>query len=42
MTRTESVVREPDEVLAPVVFAYLGGVAAWLAAVLAWVFSATA
>ncbi len=36
--RTESVVREPDERLAPMVFAYLAGVIAWLFAVIAWVF----
>ena len=36
--RTESVVREPDEAAAPLVFADLGGVIAWLFAVIAWVF----
>ena len=33
-----SVLRESDEVVAPVVVAYTAGVVAWLAAVLAWVF----
>jgi hypothetical protein len=37
-TRTRSVVREPDELLAPVVFLYLFAVVGWLAAVLVWVF----
>jgi hypothetical protein len=32
------VVKEPDERLAPLVFAYALGVVAWLFAVLAWVF----
>ena len=36
--RTVSVVKEPDEAVAPLVFAYLGGVVVWLFAVLAWVF----
>jgi hypothetical protein len=36
--RTVSVVREPDEVAAPFVFAYLGGVIFWLFAVIAWAF----
>jgi hypothetical protein len=36
--RTESVVTEPDEATAPVVFVYLGGVLTWLFAVIAWVF----
>jgi hypothetical protein len=36
--RTVSVVKEPDEILAPLVFVYLGGVVAWLFAVIAWVF----
>jgi hypothetical protein len=34
----KSVVTEPDEAAAPLVFAYIGGVIAWLAAVIAWVF----
>ncbi len=34
--RTVSVVKEPDEVLGPLVFVYIGGVIAWLGAVLAW------
>ena len=33
-----SIVREPDERLAPLVFLYLGGVIFTLAGVLAWVF----
>lgn len=33
-----SVVVEADEVVAPLVFAYIFGVIAWLAAVIAWVF----
>jgi hypothetical protein len=36
--RTESVVTEPDEAVAPLVLAYLGGVITWLFAVIAWVF----
>jgi len=36
--RTESVVREPDEAVALVVFAYTGAVLVWLFAVIAWVF----
>jgi hypothetical protein len=36
--RTESVVREPDESAAPLVFAYIGGTVVWLFAVIAWVF----
>lgn len=36
--RTESVVREPDEAVAPLVFVYLWGAIAWLFAVIAWVF----
>ena len=36
--QTVSVVKEPDETAAPLVFAYLGGVLVWLFAVLAWVF----
>lgn len=36
--RTESVVKEPDEAAAPLVFVYLAGVITWLFAVLAWVF----
>lgn len=31
-------VKEPDERVAPLVFAYIAGVLAWLSAVLAWVF----
>ncbi len=34
----ESFVREPDEWLAPLVFAYLVGVVCTLAAILTWVF----
>jgi hypothetical protein len=33
-----SIVREPDEVAAPAVFAYIAIVIGWLAALLAWVF----
>jgi hypothetical protein len=29
---------EPDETVAPLVFAYIGGVLVWLFAALAWVF----
>lgn len=36
--RTESVVREPDEAVAPLVFLYLGGVVTWLFTVIALVF----
>ena len=36
--RTDSVVTEPDEAAAPLMFLYLGGVVFWLFAVLAWVF----
>jgi hypothetical protein len=36
--RTVSVVKEPDEQLAPLVFAYIGGVVFALLAFLAWVF----
>jgi hypothetical protein len=36
--RSVSVVKEPDEVLAPLVFVYIAGVLVWLFAVLAWVF----
>jgi hypothetical protein len=36
--RTKSVVAEPDELAAPVVFVYISGVLFWLAAALAWVF----
>ena len=36
--RTVSVVKEPDERLAPLVFAYIGGVVVTLLAFLAWVF----
>jgi hypothetical protein len=35
---SKSVVMEPDEVVAPVVFLYIFGVIAWLSAVIAWVF----
>ena len=35
---SNSVVTEPDEAIAPVVFVYIFGVIAWLAAVIAWVF----
>ena len=34
----ESIVPESDERAAPVVFLYIGGVLAWLFAVIAWVF----
>ncbi|MCE9564802.1 MAG: hypothetical protein K8U57_22440 [Planctomycetes bacterium] len=33
-----SIVREPDELLAPLVFLYMAGVIATLTAALAWVF----
>jgi len=36
--RTVSVVKEADEKSAPLVFAYIFGVIAWLGAVMAWVF----
>jgi hypothetical protein len=36
--RSESVVPEPDETAAPLVFAYLAGVIVWLFGVLAWAF----
>jgi hypothetical protein len=36
--RTVSVVKEPDEITAPLVFAYLGSVIVWLIAIIAWVF----
>lgn len=36
--RVRSVVTEPDEAAAPLVFVYIVGVIAWLAAVTAWVF----
>ncbi|MBP3960824.1 hypothetical protein J8F10_36850 [Gemmata sp. G18] len=36
--RTRSVVAEPDEIAAPLVFLYLGGVLTCLAAVLSWVY----
>ena len=36
--RPVSVVKEPDELLAPLVFVYIFGVLAWLFAVIAWVF----
>ena len=36
--RTASVVKEPDEIAAPLVFLYLGGTVVWLFAVIAWVF----
>jgi hypothetical protein len=35
---TESVVTEPDEAVAPLVFLYIGVVLVWLFAVVAWVF----
>jgi hypothetical protein len=35
---SKSVVVEPDEAVAPVVFLYIFGVIAWLSAVIAWVF----
>jgi hypothetical protein len=38
MQRPQSAVTEPDELAAPFVFAYLGGVIVWLFAVLAWVY----
>ena len=34
----KSVVVEPDEAVAPLVFLFIFGVIAWLAAVIAWVF----
>lgn len=37
-SRTVSVVKEPDETLAPLVFLYISSVLVWLGAVLAWVF----
>jgi hypothetical protein len=36
--RKVSVVREPDEVAAPLVFLYIFGVIVWLFTVIAWVF----
>ena len=36
--RTVSVVKEPDEQVAPLVFAYIFGVIACLGAALAWVY----
>jgi hypothetical protein len=36
--RRVSVVKEPDETTAPLVFAYIALVIVWLATVLAWVF----
>jgi hypothetical protein len=36
--RSRSVIREPDEIAAPWVFAYIFGIIAALAAMLAWVF----
>jgi hypothetical protein len=36
--RTVSVVKEPDELTAPLVFVYIFGVLAWLFTVIAWVF----
>ena len=36
--RTESVVRESDEKVAPFVFLYIFAVLGWLSAVIAWVF----
>jgi hypothetical protein len=36
--RAVSVVKEPDEVVAPLVFAYIFAAVGWLFAVLAWVF----
>ena len=38
MAQPESVIKESDEVAAPFVFVYLGGVVVWLFAVIAWVF----
>lgn len=38
MIRTKSVVTETDERAAPLLFLYLFGVVAWLAAVAAWVY----
>ncbi len=37
-TLSNSVVTEPDEAVAPLVFVYIFGAIAWLFAVLAWVF----
>ena len=36
--RTRSVVKEPDEAVAPLVFIYIAGVVACLFAILAWVY----
>jgi hypothetical protein len=36
--RTRSVVKEPDEIAAPAMFAYIFATIGWLSAVLAWVF----
>ena len=36
--RTRSVVKEPDEIVAPLVIAYIFLTVGWLIAVLAWVF----
>lgn len=33
-----SVVKEPDEIVAPVAFLYILGMTGWLGAVIAWVF----
>jgi hypothetical protein len=35
---SQLIVLEPDELVAPLVFVYIFGVIAWLAAVIAWVF----
>jgi hypothetical protein len=37
-SESHSIVSEPDEVFAPVVFVSIFGVIAWLLAVIAWVF----
>jgi hypothetical protein len=36
--RTESVVKESDESVAPLVFMYIWFTVAWLVAIIAWVF----
>ncbi|MCI0701360.1 MAG: hypothetical protein L0241_09800 [Planctomycetia bacterium] len=38
LERTKSVILEPDEAAAPVVFMYLGCVVACLLAIIAWVY----
>jgi hypothetical protein len=36
--RTQSIVTEPDEIAAPLVFAYIFVVIGWIIAAVAWVF----